>query len=160
MNHLPKGLNTATPYLIMHDAVAAIEFYKTVFGAQELVRLPGPDGKIAHCEIKLGDSVIMLADEFPGIVAFSPKALGGSSVSILLYVEDVDATVKRAVDTGAKIIQPVEDKFYGDRAGTLMDPFGHQWNVATHKEDVSPEELQRRSISMYEEYTRLVAQAG
>jgi PhnB protein len=160
MNHLPKGLNTATPYLIMHNAVAAVEFYKTVFGAQELVRLPGPDGKIAHCEIKIGDSVIMLADEFPGIVAFSPKALGGSSVSILLYVEDVDATVKRACEAGAKVIQPVEDKFYGDRAGTLMDPFGHQWNIATHKEDVSPEELQRRSYTMYEEYIRLAAQAG
>jgi PhnB protein len=160
MNHLPKGLNTATPYLIMHNAVAAIEFYKTAFGAEELVRLPGPDGKIGHCEIKFGDSVIMLADEFPGIVAFSPKVLGGSSVSILLYVEDVDSVVKRAVEAGAKIIQPVEDKFYGDRAGTLMDPFGHQWNIATHKEDVSPEEMQKRSVAMYEEYTRLVAQAG
>jgi PhnB protein len=142
---IPEGYHSVTPYLIINGAADAIEFYKKAFGATELLRMPYPDGKIGHAEIKIGDSPIMLADEVPDMKYLSPKTLGGSPVSILLYVEDVDTVFNRAVAAGATQDRPVEDKFYGDRAGSLIDPFGHTWHVATHKEDVTPEEMELRS---------------
>jgi PhnB protein len=144
---VPEGYHTATPYLIVDDATRALEFYGRAFGAKELMRFPDPSGKIGHAEIELGDSVIMLADEFPDMGFRSAKALGGTPVSLLLYVEDVDARFARALAAGATQLRPVEDQFYGDRTGTLVDPFGHVWTFATHVEDVSPEELQRRAAA-------------
>jgi PhnB protein len=142
---IPDGYHTATPYLIVKGGAAAIDFYKRAFGAVELMRLPDPSGtKLGHAEIRIGDSAIMLADEFPDMGAISPQTLGGTPVSILLYVEDVDASFAQAVAAGAKVLRPLKDQFYGDRNGTLEDPFGHKWGLATHKEDVSPEEMQRR----------------
>jgi PhnB protein len=145
---IPEGYHTATPYLIVHGAARAIEFYKKAFGAVELFRMPQPDGRVGHAEIKIGDSPIMLADEFPEMGARSPQSLGGSPVSILLYVEDVDAVFNRAIAVGAKVLKPVENKFYGDRSGGVEDPFGHQWHIATHQEDVAPEELQKRAATL------------
>jgi PhnB protein len=149
---VPEGYHTVTPYLIVRDAARAIEYYKESFGASELMRHVSPGGKIGHAEIRIGDSPIMLADEFPEIGAQSPQALGGSPVSLLLYVEDVDALFHRAVAGGARTIKPLEDQFYGDRSGTLIDPFGHIWTLATHKEDVPPEEMQRRSEAWLKEH--------
>jgi PhnB protein len=142
---IPDGYYTVTPYLIAKDAGSAIEFYKKAFGAVELMRFPDPTGKVGHAEIKIGNSVIMLADEFPEMGARSPLALGGSPVSILLYVEDVDGLSARAVAAGATVVRPVMDQFYGDRSGTFKDPFGHVWTIATHKEDLSLEEVQKRA---------------
>jgi PhnB protein len=142
---VPEGYHTATPYLIAADASGAIEFYKRAFGATEIMRIAGPDGRIGHAEVTIGDSRIMLSDEFPDMGARGPKTLGGSPVSIYLYVEDVDALTGRAIAAGAKAVRAVEDKFYGDRSGTLEDPFGHTWHVATHKEDLSAEEVRRRA---------------
>ena len=142
---VPEGYHTATPYLVCKGAAKAIDFYKQAFGATELFRLEGPGDSVGHAEIKIGDSPIMLADEFPDMGARSPEAYGGSPVSIMLYVGDVDKVVERAVENGAKVVRPVQDQFYGDRNGTLTDPFGHTWTIATHKEDVSPEEMKRRS---------------
>jgi PhnB protein len=142
---IPDGYHSVTPYLIVKGGAAAIEFYKKAFGATEVMRLPGPDGKVGHAEIRIGDSVVMLADEHLEMGAKSPQTIGGSPVSILLYVEDVDAVVRKAVAAGAKIQRPVEDKFYGDRMGTLDDPFGHIWHVATHTENVTPEEMKKRA---------------
>jgi PhnB protein len=142
---IPNGYHTVTPYLIVKDAASALDFYKEAFGATELVRMAGPGGKVMHAEIKVGDSPIMLADEFPEMGARSPQSYGGTPVSLALYVEDVDARVGRATAAGAKVLKPVADQFYGDRTGTLEDPFGHVWTISTHKEDVSPEEMQRRS---------------
>ena len=144
---IPQGYHTATPYLIVNDGARAIEFYKKAFGATELFRMAGPDGKIGHAEIKIGDSPIMLADEVPAMGHRSPQSLGGSPVSILLYVEDVDAVFNQAVAAGAKVARPVADQFYGDRTGGVTDPFGHAWYIATHKEDVSSEELQKRAAA-------------
>ncbi len=144
---IPEGYHTATPYLIVGDAARAIEFYKKAFGAMELMRMANPSGKIGHAEIKIGDSPIMLADEVPGMGYRSPESLGGSPVSILLYVEDVDAVFNQAVAAGAKVQKPVADQFYGDRTGGVTDPFGHVWYVATHKEDVSPEEMRKRAAA-------------
>ena len=143
----PEGYHTATPYLIVRDAARAIEFYKKAFGAKELMRMADPSGKIGHAEIKIGDSPIMLADEVPGMGYRSPESLGGSPVSILLYVEDVDAVFNQAVAAGAKVQRPVADQFYGDRTGGVTDPFGHVWYVATHMEDVSPEEMRKRAAA-------------
>ena len=143
----PEGYHTATPYLIVRDAARAIEFYKKAFGAKELMRMADPSGKIGHAEIKIGDSPIMLADEVPGMGYRSPESLGGSPVSILLYVEDVDAVFNQAVAAGAKVQRPVADQFYGDRTGGVTDPFGHVWYVATHIEDVSPEEMRKRAAA-------------
>jgi PhnB protein len=141
---VPDGYHTVTPYLIVKGAASAIDFYVRAFGATELMRLAAPDGKIGHAEIKIGDSPIMLADEFPEMGAVSPQTLGGSAVHLAIYLEDVDARFKQAIAAGGKEVRPVRDQFYGDRSGTLMDPFGHQWTLATHKEDVSPEEMNRR----------------
>jgi PhnB protein len=144
---VPDGYHTVTPYLIIKGAAKAIEFYKQAFGATELMRMPMPDGRVGHAEIRIGDSPVMMADEFPEMGARSPDALGGTPVSILLYVEDVDAMAPRAEAAGAKITRPLQDQFYGDRSCTLLDPFGHQWTISTHKEDVSPEEMKRRMES-------------
>ncbi len=146
---IPEGYHTATPYLIIKDAASAIEFYKKAFGATELMRMADPSGKVRHAEIKIGNSPIMIADEFPEIGARSPQSLGGSPVSILLYVEDVDALFSQAIAAGAKVLRPVKDQFYGDRSGGLADPFGHVWYIATHKEDVSPEEMQKRAAAKF-----------
>lgn len=144
---VPDGYHTATPYLVVDGAAKAIEFYARVFGATERMRMPGPGGKVGHAEIRIGDSVIMLADEHPEMGARGPRASGGAAVSLHLYVPDVDATVKRAVAAGARLLRPVEDKFYGDRMGTIEDPFGHHWHVSTHREDVPPDEMARRAAA-------------
>ena len=149
---IPEGYHTVTPYLIIRGAARALDFYKQGFGATELMRLAGPDGKIGHAEIKIGDSPIMLADEFPEMGFSGPQTIGGSPVCILLYVEDVDARFRQALAAGAKELRPVKDQFYGDRAGTLADPFGHLWTIATHKEDVSPEEINRRYEASMKEH--------
>jgi PhnB protein len=139
---IPEGYHSVTPYLIIKGAAAAIDFYKKAFGATEVFRMPDASGKlVGHAEIKIGDSHIMMADEYPEMGYRSPQSLGGTPVSILLYVDEVDATIPRAVAAGAKLVQPIKDQFYGDRSGTLHDPFGHVWTVATHKKDVSPEEM-------------------
>ena len=140
---IPEGYHTVTPYLIVKDARRALEFYKKVFAANELMRFEMGD-RIGHAEIKIGDSIIMLADEFPEMGHRSPKSLGGSPVGLAIYVPDVDTLAKQIVAAGAKVQRPVKDQFYGDRSGTFEDPFGHVWTIATHKEDLSPEEVQRR----------------
>jgi len=142
---IPDGYHSVTPYLIISGATEAIEYYKKAFGATELMRIDAPGGKIGHAEIKIGDSPIMLADEFPEMGYKSPKTLGGSPVSIMIYVEDCDTVFKQAIAAGGKEQRPVKDQFYGDRSGTLEDPFGHVWHVATHKEDVSAEEMEQRA---------------
>ena len=142
---IPEGYHSVTPYLIIKGAADAIEFYKKAFGATELFRFPAPDGKIGHAEIKIGDSPIMLADEFAEMGYKGPRALGGSPVSLMIYLEDVDTVFNRAVEAGASVKETVQDKFYGDRTGTLTDPFGHVWHVSTHKEDVSMEEMEERA---------------
>jgi PhnB protein len=144
VNPIPSGYHTATPYLTLDNCAAAIEFYKKAFGAQELMRMDGPPGKIGHAEIKIGDSIVMLADEFPGAGNKSPKSLGGSAVGVFLYVKDIDSAFKQAVDAGAKADMQPADMFWGDRFGKLTDPFGHSWSMATHKEDVSPQEMSKR----------------
>jgi PhnB protein len=145
---VPEGYHTATPYLIVDGAARALDFYQRVFGATERMRMPGPGGKVGHAEIGIGDSVIMLADEHPEIGARGPRAYGGAAVSLHLYVPDVDAVVKKAVAAGATLLRPVEDKFYGDRMGTIEDPFGHHWHVSTHQEDVPPDEMARRAATL------------
>jgi PhnB protein len=144
---IPEGYHTVTPYLIVNDAARALEFYQQAFGATEVYRMTDKSGRVGHAEIKIGDSHVMLADEHPEIGARSPQAFGGSPISLLIYVEDVDALVKQAVRAGAKLTRPVADQFYGDRTGGLEDPFGHAWYIATHVEDVAPEELERRSAA-------------
>jgi PhnB protein len=142
---IPAGYHAVTPYLSIRGAARAIEFYKKAFGAAEVMRMPGPDGKLGHAEIRIGDSRIMLSDEYPEMAFMGPQTRGGSTVHIHLYVRDVDATTARAVAAGAKLIRPIEDKFYGDRTGSIEDPFGHVWHLATHKEDLSMAELRRRA---------------
>jgi PhnB protein len=142
---IPAGYHTATPYLIVNGAAEAIEFYKRVFGATELLRMADPQGRIGHAEIRVGDSVIMLADEHPDLGYRGPRSMGGSSVSILLYVDDVDTIFDRALSAGATVQRPIANQFYGDRSGKLEDPFGHVWSIATHVEDVPPEEIRRRA---------------
>ena len=141
---IPEGYHSVTPYLIVDDGAAAIEFYKQAFGAVELLRLEGPGGKIGHAEVKIGDSPVMLADEHPDMNVKGPKSFGGTPVSMCVYVEDVDAMAAQAEAAGAKVVRPVQDQFYGDRSGTFTDPFGHQWTIATHKEDLSQEEIDKR----------------
>jgi len=142
---IPEGYEGATPYLIIKGAADALEFYKKAFGAIEIMRIPAPGGAVGHAEIKIGRAIIMLGDEYPEMNCKSPQAYGGSPVSMMIYVHDVDQFVKRAVDAGAKLVRPVENKFYGDRAGSLDDPFGHQWHFATHVEDVPPDEMAKRA---------------
>ncbi|HZS34984.1 MAG TPA: VOC family protein [Methylomirabilota bacterium] len=145
---IPDGYRTVTPYITVHGAAQAIDFYKRAFGAQEVERMTGPDGKsVMHAEIRIGDSVVMLSDESPQSGTRSPQALGGATGSIFLYVPDVDAAFKRAVDAGAKPLMPPADMFWGDRFGKLVDPFGHHWGMATHKEDLSPEEIRKRGTA-------------
>jgi PhnB protein len=141
---IPEGFHSVTPYLFVRSAANAIEFYKNVFGATETVRMAGPNGKIMHAELKIGDSVVMLADENLQMAAMSPQTVGGFSVGLHVYVENVDAVVQKAIENGAKALRPIKDQFYGDRSGSLLDPFGHMWSVATHIEDVSPEEMRKR----------------
>jgi PhnB protein len=141
---IPDGYHTVTPYLVVHDAARAIEFYKRAFDATELNRMDGPPGKIAHAELKIGGSTIMLSDEMPGSANRSPQSLGGSPVGIFLYVKDVDSAFQKAVNAGAKVEAHLENMFWGDRYGKLTDPFGHSWSMATHKEDVAPAEMQKR----------------
>lgn len=148
---IPDGYHTATPYLIVNGAEKAIDFYKQAFGATELYRMARADGKVGHAEIRIGNSIIMLADEFPEMGHRSPQSLHGSAISMMLYVEDVDSLFKRAVAAGAKAKQPLKDQFYGDRSGTLEDPFGHVWTVATHVEDVPPEEMRKRAQQFFQQ---------
>ncbi len=145
---IPDGYHSVTPYLIVSDAARALEFYKQAFGAVELMRLDGPNGKIMHAEVKIGDSPVMLADEFPEMDAISPQTLKGTPVSLMIYVEDVDVRFKQAVSAGAKVQREVQDQFYGDRSGTLVDPFGHVWSIATHVEDVTVEQVRERLAQM------------
>ena len=147
---IPQGYHTATPYLTVKNAASAIEFYKRAFGATETMRMEAPDGKIGHAEIRIGDSPIMLSDEFPDMGARGPESIGGSPVMIHLYVENVDAVARQAVAAGAKLMTPVADQFYGDRGGKLADPFGHVWWIATHTEDVAPDELSKRAKAMFD----------
>src|SRR5580698_5606684 len=142
---IPDGFHSVTPYLTVNDAARAIDFYKRAFGAQETVRMQGPPGKIGHAELKIGDSIVMLADEMPGNNCRSPQSLGGSTVNLFVYVKDVDSAFKQAVNAGAKVDAQPTDMFWGDRYGKLTDPFGHSWSLATHKEDVTPEEMKQRS---------------
>ncbi|WPU63216.1 VOC family protein [Peredibacter starrii] len=145
---IPKGYHSLTPYLIVNDAKKAIQFYEKVFGAKELYRMDAPNGKIGHCEIEIGDSRFMLADEFPERGAVAPTQ-GGRAFSLVLYVPNVDEIFDEAIDNGGVIVHPVKDQFYGDRMGTFRDPFGHEWSVGTHVEDVSPEEMDKRSKEMF-----------
>jgi len=142
---VPEGYHTVSPYLAVQDAARAIDYYVKAFGGKEVVRMNAPDGTIGHAELQIGDSHVMLADPFPQSSTRPPKELGGTSVSVFLYVEDVDATVKQAVDAGGTLTMEVADQFWGDRFGSLMDPFGHSWSVATHVEDVRPEEMAERA---------------
>ena len=142
---IPEGYHTATPYLAVDDAAEALEYYKKAFGAKERGRMEAPDGKIGHAEIQIGDSLVMLSDPFPQASTRTPKELGGTTASVFLYVENVDAFVQRAVDAGATVSMEVADQFWGDRFGTITDPFGHSWSVATHIEDVPPEEMAERA---------------
>ena len=144
IKEIPKGFHSVTPYLTVTDSARAIDFYKRAFGAEELYRVDGPDGKVAHAEIRIGDSIVMLSDEMPGW-SRSPQSLGGTPVNIFLYVKDVDGVFNRAVVAGAKVAMPVSDMFWGDRYGQVTDPFGHSWSLATHKEDVPLEELRERT---------------
>jgi PhnB protein len=154
VNPIPKGFRSVTPYLTLNDAAHALDFYKRAFGAEVLVRMDGPGGKIGHAEIKIGDSIIMLGDEMPGSGARSPQSLGGTTGGVMLYVENADAVFNQAVAAGAQVEAPLADMFWGDRYGKLKDPFGHSWSVATHKEDVTPAEMSKRM----QEFTAKMAQ--
>jgi PhnB protein len=146
---IPDGLHAVTPYLIVRGAAKALEFYAKAFGARELTRFDMGGGTLGHAEMKICDSVVMLADEHPDMGYKAPQSYGGTPVSMCLYVEDVDARVKQAVDAGAKIVRPVQDQFYGDRSGTLVDPFGHVWTIATHTEDLTEEEISKRAAAAH-----------
>jgi PhnB protein len=145
---IPDGYPQLTPYLCIDGAAQAIDFYGKVFGAKERMRMPAPGGKVGHAELQIGDSVVMLSDEYPEMDVRGPKSIGGTPTTLSLYVDDVDAVVARAVAQGAKLLRPVKDEFYGDRSGQIEDPFGHRWSIATHIEDVSPEEMQRRAAEV------------
>jgi|SRR4051794_2582577 PhnB protein len=145
VNAIPDGYPRVTPYLIVDDGAGAIEFYKSVLGAKERMRMAGPDDRVGHAELELGSSLIMLADEHPEMGARAPKSVGGTPVSLHVYVDDADGAFERAIEAGAESRSPVEDKFYGDRMGSFEDPFGHHWHVATHVEDVPPEEMDKRA---------------
>lgn len=153
LNSVPKGYHTITPYLIVQDAARALEFYKRAFGAKEIFRMETPDGKIGHCELEIGDSKVMMADEMPQMNATAPGAARGNSFSLLIYTENVDLLFKRAIEAGAKVLRPLKNEFYGDRMGTLQDPFNHIWNLGQHVEDVSPEEMKRRADELWQHKT-------
>jgi PhnB protein len=142
---IPEGYHTLTTYLTIENAAEAIDYYKDVFGAKERIRMEAPDGKIGHAELEIGDSLLMLSDAFPGATSRPPTELGGTTAGAFMYVEDVDAVVKRAVESGATITMEIADQFWGDRFGTITDPFGHSWSIATHVEDVPPEEMAERA---------------
>jgi PhnB protein len=142
---IPDGYPQVTPYLCIDGAAAAIDFYKKVFGATERMRMGGPDGKIGHAELQIGSGLVMLADEYPDMEIRGPKHIGGTPVTISLYVENVDEVFDRAIEAGARSVRPIENQFYGDRTGQFEDPFGHRWHVSTHVEDVSPEEMEKRA---------------
>ena len=145
VSHIPEGYHSVTPYLIVDGAADAIRFYEAAFGASEELRMPmGDSGKLAHAEIKIGDSHVMLSDQWPDMNLLGPKARGGATASLMIYLEDVDAAFQRAIDAGAAEERPPADQFWGDRMATVVDPFGHRWTLATHVEDVSPEDMQRR----------------
>lgn len=146
---IPDGYHTITPYLSVQGGAAAIEFYKRAFGATEVMRLDQPDGRVGHAEVQIGDSRFMLADECPEMEFRSPHTYGGTPVALYLYVEDVDAVVERALAAGAKLLRPVQDQFYGDRSGSIADPYGHVWHVATHKEDLTLEEVRKRAAALH-----------
>jgi PhnB protein len=146
--YIPKGYNTVTPYLVIKGAAKAIDYYKNVFGATVVVRMDTPDGRVGHAELKIGDSIIMLADENPQMGSVSATTIGNSPVSLYVYLPDVDRVVEKAKAEGAKIVKPVQDQFYGDRTGFLQDPFGHFWGIATHIEEVSPQEMKERMKKM------------
>jgi PhnB protein len=146
---IPDAYGEITPYLRIRDAAKALTWYKNVFGAVELYRIDMPGDKVGHAELKIGSCIFMISDEFPDMGIVGPETLGGSGVALLLYVEDCDTVVKRAVVMGAKLVRAIADQFYGDRSGNIVDPFGHQWTIATHKEDVSPEEMNRRTKAMF-----------
>ena len=148
---IPDGYSAVTPYLTVKGAAQAIDFYRRAFGAEEVMRFPSPDGKIMHAEVRIGGSVVMLHDENPQWQALSPQTVGDTSSAIMLYVDDVDAVMKRAAAAGATVTMPATDMFYGDRTGNLKDPFGHKWSIATHIEDVPPEEIARRAKKMFEQ---------
>jgi PhnB protein len=149
---IPEGYHTVTPHLVVREADRAIDFYKRAFGAEEQFRIPAPDGKsLMHAEIKIGSSIVFLGDESPDMGCRSPQSLGGSAGSLNLYVEDVDAAFQRAVAAGAQVKMPVTDMFWGDRYGRVLDPFGHEWGLATHKEDVSPGEIAKRAEAFFKQ---------
>ena len=147
---IPDGYHAVTPYLAVKQAADAIEYYKRAFGAKERMRLDAPGGKVGHAELQIGDSIVMVADEYPQMDFRSPDHYGGTAVSLHLYVKDVDASFRTATEAGGKPVRPVQDQFYGDRTGTIRDPFGHVWHLATHKEDLAPEELEKRARAMFE----------
>ena len=151
---VPDGYHSLTPYLYVKGGAKALEFYAKALGAQELFRMPGPGGQIGHAEMKIGDSVFMLADEMPSCGVKSPTSLGGNGSSLMIYVPDVDASFKRAIQAGAKEVRPLTNQFYGDRSGTIVDPFGHQWTIATHVEDVPPDELERRAAEAMSKHNK------
>jgi PhnB protein len=148
VSYIPKGYNTVTPYLIVNNAAKAIDYYKNVFGATLVMKMDGPDGKVAHAELQIGDSRIMIGDENPAMGHRSAQSIGDSPISLYVYLPDCDAVVSKAAASGSKVLKPVQDQFYGDRNGFLQDPFGHLWGVATHKEDVSDQEMQERMKKM------------
>jgi PhnB protein len=148
---IPDGYHTVTPCLVVDDGARALEYYQKAFGAEEVFRMPDPSGRIVHAELKIGNSIVMLCDEYPKMDARGPKSIGGTPVSLYVYVQDVDSVFSRAVGAGGQELRPVTDQFYGDRTGTLKDPFGHVWSLATHKEDVGKEDLGRRAESAMKE---------
>jgi PhnB protein len=149
---IPNGFTSVTPHLIIRGAGEAIDFYKRAFNATELMRLASPTGQIGHAEIQIGNATVMLADEYPDMGIRGPLSLGGTPVSLLIYVEDVDARFNQAVAAGAKVVRPIKDQFYGDRSGTVQDPYGHMWTIATHKEDILPDELHRRFVEAMKQH--------
>jgi PhnB protein len=151
-NHpVPLGYHTVTASLIVSDAAAAIEFYKKALGAEERFRMATPDGRIGHAELQIGDSIVFISDEMPGMSCKSPQTLGGTANNLFLYVEDVDRSFERATDAGVQVVMPVANMFWGDRFGSFMDPFGHSWSMATHVEDLSPQEIEERSKAFHEQ---------
>jgi PhnB protein len=146
---VPEGYHTVTPYLVVDGANDAIDFYRRAFGATERLRMPAPEGKIGHAEIQIGDSVVMLSDPFPEMGAPAPTSAGANAFGVMLYVDNVDAVFKQAVDAGATVTKPLENQFWGDRYGKVRDPFGHQWHLASHVEDVSPEEMEKRAAAAF-----------